>query len=529
MTLALRGLSLRNAFSALAFVALAAFYLVSAPQNHSTAPDSYSFARMITQDSISSVPQLRLFLWIAAMQSIQWVTALFVPAPDPFVLFAVLNAVQAALAVVLFERLLSGPLGLDQRAAWITAALFATCYGTWRYATELEIYSFCALISVVLVFLAVTVRPDRPAPPVLIAILAALATLSYQPMAILGALVIPICLLGRLPIRRVLWYYAVSGVVVAAGFALAHLLDSLHAGTTAQSIFDTDGSPVVLPRLPDVPKLAVGFLQNFLSVNWAFTFPPTERFVDHLFSTQFVQEIYAAKLSGSGYLVFVVTLPVAGVLFLIGCVSVWRGAPRTPLKAVELACLAWLVAYLVMIALIVPGGFEAWIPGLLPVFVLIGLRLVGPLAELGRNWLALALLAIFLIHNWFAGIAVFASREHSYYIVRGGPIVLQSGPGDLVVIGSDFELGEYLRFSGRAATLLVRLSGTEAAEERIRATLARGGSVILLDDVVSPGLGNPRASGQKAELEPVGAQYVDRGTRIDLGDGRYAIRIAPGL
>src|SRR6056297_2452419 len=90
-----------------AALVLGAFYFLSAPQNHGTALDSYGFAYWISDLPISAAPELRLFLWIAALQLVYDAVSLFVTDPDPFVVLGLLNALQTAAAVVLLERILS--------------------------------------------------------------------------------------------------------------------------------------------------------------------------------------------------------------------------------------------------------------------------------------------------------------------------------------------------------------------------------------------------------------------------------------
>lgn len=505
---------------------LAAFYLLTAPDNHSTAPDSHYFAFYITDLPVSAVPQVRYFLWVVAMQALYAAVARVVPDPDPFLVAGTLDAVLTALAVVVLKSLLARRLAVPERAAWITAALFAFSYATWRFAAETEVYAAAALISLALFHAALAMPPTArpPAGLLVLAVCGALATLAYEPLGIVAGIAIPIVFLTRLPLAHLIAYYAVSGIVLGAGLVVAHLLAG--AGTDVsllESVLDTDGKGLKLPTLPEMGITLVGFLQNLLSVNWAFAFDPTRDIVEQVASRRFLRDFYPAQYAPWSYLVFAVTLPAAALLTALALVAIRRSPVRIPFGAPELAAWVWLLSLAAMVILIDPVSFEAWIPATVPVFVLIGLRLAAPLVHAGGAPTGAALAAVFLIHNGFAGIAVIADPERDYYRVRGGPLAALTGPGDLIV-AMHWEEEAYLLYGTEAQIVKVRAIGPEATAAAIEATLAEGGKVILLDHVVEP------TPGEVAELPDIGllaGAYVSRARRISLGEAGYALRIDP--
>ena len=71
-------------------------------------------------------PAPRLFLWIVAMQGLYSAAALVVIDPDPFRLIGFANAIQTALAVMLFARLLMRDFSVDHRSAWLSAGLLGS-------------------------------------------------------------------------------------------------------------------------------------------------------------------------------------------------------------------------------------------------------------------------------------------------------------------------------------------------------------------------------------------------------------------
>lgn len=135
------------------FVAIAIAYIATAPGYHTTAIDSYNFATIISEHEPFQVPA-RLFLWLSSMQGLYWLVSLVTTNADPFQVVGYANAIQAALSVVVLQLLLRRHFDVPARAAWLTALIFGTSYGTWRYATELEVYASAILFSVILLLLA---------------------------------------------------------------------------------------------------------------------------------------------------------------------------------------------------------------------------------------------------------------------------------------------------------------------------------------------------------------------------------------
>ncbi len=507
-------------------IGLAAFYFLTTPQNYSTGVDSYSYAYRISELTPADTPEVRLFLWIMSMQVLYSVVNWIVPNADPFVVVGISNAIQAALAVVLMERLLSIHLGIARRAAWLTAGLLATSYGFWRFAGAMEVYASAVLISILLVhagFWAVKGDPERLTKRVIVlGVCGAVGTLAYQPMGIIGALALPVFLLMRVSLRHVFIYYAIAGLVVLAGLIAAYLLDAnANAGVAVQSVLDTDGTPVVLPGFRDLAKTFVAFFQNFMSVNWAFAFEPTRQLIDANSETRFTAELFSAGRAGAGYWVFVVTVPVAFGLVISILAVAFRNLNRMQLQPVEAAALVWLLAQFSMLALIIPGGFEAWIPGIVPALLIVAPRVIDPLVQTGRGTLAAALIAVFVVHNWFAGNNLFASSEYSYFHDRGDPLIDLAGPDDLFVIARNWEFERFLNYTGTTPAVIAIHEDEGVVRDRIEATLAKGGTVFLLDEVAAP---TPELIG--SSLHAVVQDYLVDAERIQLGVSGHAYLVS---
>lgn len=529
MTDRLRSAGLRAAV----FAALVIFYLLTAPQNHSTALDSYGFAYWITEKPITAVPELRDFLWVASMQAVYAAASWVVPRPDPFVLIGALGAIETALAVILLQTLFVRRFRLSGAAAWTGALGYSVCYGVWRFAGEVELYAAAALISVSLVYAAFSLE-NRQKPPstawlASLAIGGGLATLCYQPLGIVAGLAIPSYLIARLGLARVILYYAVCGAVVLAGLLLANAISGVDPGAMGvQSIFDTDGKPVVVPGATDLVRSLIALLHNLLSINWTFAFEPTRTIYETQAGGWYAVHLYPAQFAPRSYLVFLFTIPAAGALTIAAFLLTRQFSRRRSLHAMEISVLVWLAGQAAIVLTIDPVGLEPWVPSLLPIFILVGTRLLQPLSESGHAPVGIALAAIFLVHNWFAGLAVQYPAQHNYRDVRAAPILPVIGASDLLVVGSDWSFKRYLDYRTDTPSIELRKVGGEAAGTLIKETLARGGKVILFDDVMVP-------PGDRADLNPAFAAGLDEiarthlgnARRINLNDAGYAFEISP--
>ena len=482
------------AASVAAFLGLLALYVLTAPANHAQSWDAYYFADVIANGRIGDVPQPRLFLWIAAMQGLHAVGvsvgALVGADPDPFRLIGFASAVQAALAVTLFARLLMRALAMDARSAWLSAGLLGGSYGFWRYASEIEVYATAALVSVVLLLAAFATgggAPTRLGWRVgALACLGGAATLVYQPVGLVAGVAVPFYLLVRLGLGHVVLYCAVSGAIVAAGFWAAYRLGSHAPGADAVAfVLDAERVPPVrLPDLATLPKVAYAIGHDLLSTNWSHAFEPLQSFYARACpGCSFVEDVYAAERAGWVVWVAALTLPVAaGALAAI----VWTAARRpatAAFQAPEAALAVWLAAHAAMIVAMHPDGFEGWIPALVPMMALAGRRLIAPAVAAGRTGPVIVLLAAFLVHNGLAGIGVVASEDGDFVRAHGEPLIEEAGPGDLIVLAWDWKLEHFLAYAGSTPTLRAREAGIEEAGRAIDATLADGGRVLIVDDL----------------------------------------------
>jgi hypothetical protein len=496
------------------FVALVAFYLLTAPWYHTTAVDSYNFAHMVVDRPYMDVGN-RLFLWLTAMHALYDIAAWIVPDPDPFLVAGVANAIITALAVILMQSLLRRHLGLSDEASWLTAGLFAISYGTWRYATEFEVYAFAALASIVLLHLAFRTG-DKTIPRRTRAILAtaafgAVATLAYQPIGIVAGFAIPAYLLLRLALWPTVTYLAAYSMLTGAGMLIIGGLRARGEIEGVAGMLDTDGKLPLLPPLSDIGVAAVAFGQNILSMNWVFMFEPTRQVIENRFRDQFIQELVASEQSYAGQSLFLLTLPVAATILIAALILILRPSRQRAISAAEVCLLLWLSTHAAMALLLHPTGFETWLPALVPFILLAGMRIVDPLVASGGRILPNLALATMLVHNWFAGVGFLALADKDYNVARGGQVLSLAGPDDLLVVDRNWAFERYLNYAGSSRTFLISALGLTGLNEAAEATLASGRRIFLFDDVLT---GHPDVIG----AWPDPAHLETTAERIDLGE-----------
>ena len=520
---------------AAAFFVLLLFFLLTAPPIHSLSGDSYLLARIIKLEGITEVEHPRLFLWIVAMQMLYSAASSVVPDPDVFRLIWFANGVQAALAVTLFARMLIHDLSVDTRSAWLAAGLLGSSYGIWRYSTEVEVYASATLLCVLLLIAAFAIGRIEPArrPPwvVSLAVFGGIATLVYQPIGLLAGIAIPIYLLIQAGgVRQAVLYCAVAGVIVLAGTWLASQLAI--ADVAADAIDFVLDTKAVRPELPDLLtplKMAHGLGHVILSNNWVLAFEPVQEIFARVSPARSYEiEIYAAERAGPIVWLPAATLPIAVVLLAMIAWTAVRHPATVSFCAREATLAVWLAAHAVMMILLAPGGHDPWIPALVALFALFGCRLVAPVVAAGRSLLVVLLVMVFLVHNAVSGLGVLIGKDGDYLRVRGEALLALTKPDDLVVMATNWRFEDYLRYAGMTRTMQVRDVGVKKVRQAIDATLAEGGRVMFLDDIVSPpSTFRVNRPALIPEVEALARDYVGSARRYPLGDTGWVYAIGP--
>jgi hypothetical protein len=511
----------------LAFAGLTLFYLATAPQNHAISIDPYFYARMITTEGITSVPHPRLMLWIAAMQALWQGASLLVPNPDPFVLIGALNAGLTALATLLLRSLLQRTLNVPAKAAWATALLFALSYGIWRYATEIEVYAATAAISLALLHKTFANPPETltSRDTLTLAALGGLCALAYQPLGILPGAAIPLYLALAGHTRKLPAYFALSGTIVLAGFGLGAWLGDPANKAAVDFVLHTNELHPGVPGLKAAVGVAYGLGSDILSANWVFGVDRLAQAFRHASPDKVIdEEVYAALKAGWLIWVPVLTLPLIAATALA---LIRAGRARRPRPDARTATLAtWFLLHAAMMTVLSPAGFEGWLLAVVPLSLLAGRVVIAPAIAGGASRWAAALVALFLVHNGAAGIAIQASPQGDYFRARGDEVIARAAKGDLIVMAGNWKLQRFLLYRTPANAIMASAIGVPATKDAIDRTLAAGGKVLILDDMVRPTepviLRDPTLS---TAIPAMTAPYLPRATRFATGDTGFAYEL----
>ncbi|MCB2136445.1 MAG: DUF2723 domain-containing protein [Rhodobacteraceae bacterium] len=516
------------------FLILSLGYFLTAPANHSISIDPYYYARIITDEPLMSVPHPRGMLWIFAMQCLYRLVAVLVPDPDIFTLFAVLNAALTAIAVMLLAHVLRSHFLVSGASAWLGAAFFAASYGVWRYATEIEIYAMAVLVAIFL--LHMTFRLDRCPQAgrgrgaLQLAILGGVGALVYQPLAILSGMAIPIHLLLRGHVRWLPRYLVISGTIVALGLVAGAMAGSSRSGDGAVGfLFQLRELFPELPTAKTALAVAYGLGSDILSANWLLAHAPVRDLFERVSPGAILdEEIYAATRAGWLAWVPLVTLPAAAVLFAVSLRVAIRHRVSGALSGAGPLLLIWLVLHGAMMTVLSPTGFEGWILALVPLTILWSVLCVGPCMAAGRAGLVGVLALVLVAHNGLAGIGIQFSPASDFFRARGTALIERTGPGDLIVIGTNWNLQQYLDHMAAADVLRTDEAGMEATRAAIERVLSAGGRVVMLDDVVEPNADMKAARPVLSEeVAALAGTYLANGVRFETGDAGYGYAIDP--
>lgn len=522
------------------FLTFAALYLATWPVNHAISIDPYFYARMITAEPMSAVPHPRLMLWILAMQALYRSAAAIMPGIDPFTIIGAVNALVTALAVALMARVLRTGLGLPTATARLGAVLFGLSYGVWRYATEIEVYALamCAALGLVLMALANdrAAQGSGGAPVLALAVAAGLLGLFYQPLAILTMLAVPGLLMWRGRLRALVVYCAIAGLLTLGGFALGAVFGNHDRATaTVDFVLQTRELRPTMPGLRTIVAALYGFGSDILSTTWMLAHEALRAAFLRLSPGEiFDEEIFAA--GRAGWLAFVpaLTLPAAAVglgglavraaRWGGGCPPAGARGQGAPIALI----LLWFLAHAAMMTILSPSGFEGWLLAAVPFWMIVARWLLAPaLAAGGAVW-GWLLVAAFLLHNGLAGVAIQHGPSGDYFRARTDAVLAETGPGDLIVIATNWNLHQYLRHRARAETLRADEVGAEATRAAIAAALGRGARVVMLDDMEHPPAALRFEAPDTADaLAALAAEVLPGARRLATGDVGWAYELAP--
>ncbi|HSC52505.1 MAG TPA: hypothetical protein VLC98_02720 [Phnomibacter sp.] len=455
----------------------------SFPANRSENDDGYFFAHAISHSTYPELLYPRYFLFLPFMKFCYELGKIVYPALDAYRMMCMMSSLFAALSIVLLFRILGKKLGASRSIAWFTCILLLVSYAFWRYAVEAEVYmlSFFVLL-LAFDFLYPGVEQKQPIPfgrILLAAAFAALAVMFYKPNLIIVGIAYGWPLLVKKQWRTLLVYGAAMCLLLLMGYYMAYKINPREFASLMSYLLGGSSHSKGNALLS---ILVVG--SNWASINFVFGIPQFAGFIaTHFPNNIIVEEVYAARnLYTLSVIACCTFLALVGLLLWI----LYKAIPKVDWKQ----CWAnpfvvWVLAYSIMLMVLEPNAPEAWLMIMPPLIVLFGTLPATAYQQLFGMRSLWLLAAVLCLHNFLGGYLFIQSKQGDYLSYQGAWILKHARQKDLVVSMGSGSLIRYLKYYA-TAPLCVPEQQYDSCLVQIDATLARGGNVYLLNDILHP-------------------------------------------
>jgi hypothetical protein len=464
-----------------AWLTLWLLYLATAVGNRSETDDAFAFALIVeraTGSALVGSEHLPHLLFLPIWRGLHDGVGLLLPDVSAYDVLRFVNSAAAAAAAVWFVALLHKRFETSLRAAVLAGTGLAASYGFWRYANESDAYPIAAVLAVA--YCWVVLKPDiGPALAACAAVVGVIGALFHI------LLVIPFLVVGPVVFAsgrrwRCLGAYAITGAVL-----LLVSLGTLYAiGRAAGQSFPeyVRGAGEASLALSSIARAPVGLGPNFIAINAAFAYEPfVDRLIDLAPTMELTEERFAAerapRLSQLAPLTFVAVVAL-GLVLLVQAVPRWIWVPSSRLLAVFL----WALGLALVIVARSPLTPEAWLPLLIPAWILIGVCILDRVQ--GRAiGVAIAFVLLFAVHNLISGMLVMRSPHNDLGARRAAWLVANAEEGDVILVaeGSTFE--RYLAYRTSAEVVPLRYLDSSELRRRYNAIGDSVGDVYATEGV----------------------------------------------
>ena len=122
--------------------------------------------------------------------------------------------------------------------------------------------------------------------------------------------------------------------------------------------------------------------------------------------------------------------------------------------------LGWLVLLSLIVGVMDPGGFEAWIPMLVPFAGLLTVLVIEPCYQMGKQKTLLLFLALVLCYNFFGGMMIWRNTSGDQFRNQTAWILNEVTEDDTVLLNQyDYRMVDYLSYYSKAR--IVHLVGDD--------------------------------------------------------------------
>ena len=530
-----------RALCMLMFCVLAVFYTVTRPLNHSESYDTINYVLFAENFPLGTAPDSRNILFHA-------VNRIVVVAADAvgfnvgtLELLSGISILLGAMSPVLCARLMQRRFGVSAFSAWAGAAFFGLTYGYWRYTGAVEVYIpsiFLILCSLSLIFQFLD-NEDRSLGAVLAAgAFSGIAVLFYQPNIIVLFIAALVLFSSKSRLLSFVQYSVAGATVFIVGLVWSFTtVKDVAPSPTALLEFVTERNGEFRER-PSVVvalvKIILSFGHDFFSAHWTQTIDPVRNFLNPRIPGC-VYNFRVVEYAGKGIQSFtaIAAILFLPMLFLLARIH-WIAASKW--KSIRLGrpalfFVAWLVIMGLIVAVIDPGSFEAWIPMLVPFSGLLTVLVIEPCYQMGRHRVVLAFLGLMLAYNFFGGMMIWQNASGDQFLNKTAWIRAELSEDDTVLLSQfDYRLVDFLQY--HSAARIVHLEGdnevmiarchpdisTVPVDDLLQQAQSGKFRLFVLDDIISPtaDIKQCRSGEEKfAAAEALGKRLLDRAELVD--------------
>ena len=197
-----------------------------------------------------------------------------------------------------------------------------------------------------------------------------------------------------------------------------------------------------------------------------------------------------------------------------------------------------------IVGMIDPGSFEAFILILVPFSSLLTVLVIEPCYRLGRYKIVLVFLTLLMAYNFFGGMMLWRNSSGDEFLNKTAWIRSELSEEDTVLLSQfDYRLVDFLQY--RSAARIVHLEGESGVviarshpdismvqiDDFLQQAEEGNFTLYVLDDVISPSAGIKQCrSGEEkyAAAKTLGKRLVEKAVLVDASDfGKvYEIRFS---
>ncbi len=523
------------------FCLLVVFYTVTRPLNHSESYDTLNYVLFAENFPLGTAPDSRNILFHAINRMVVVAADTLGVTVGTLELLSGLSILAGAMALVLFARLMQRHFGVSTFSAWAGASFLGLTYGFWRYVGAVEVYIpsiFLILCSLSLIFRFLD-DEDRSTRSVLAAgVLSGLAVLFYQPNIIVLFITAMVLFCSKSRLLSFVQYSIAGAVVYLVGIVWSFAEVKEYMPSPADLVgFITERNGEFRERpsiVVALVKIALSFGHDFFSAHWTQTIDPVRNFLNPripgcVYNFQVVA--HAGKgiqaLTAIAAILFLPLLLMFARIHWIAA-SQWKSIrPTRP----TLFLVAWFMFMGLIVAMIDPGSFEAWIPMLVPFSGLLTVLVIEPCYRLGRHKVVVIFLVLMLAYNFFGGMLIWKNSSGDQFLGKTAWIRNELSEKDTVLLSQfDYRLVDFLQYHSSARivhledendVMIARCHpdiSTVPVDDFLEQAQSGEFRLFVLDDIISPtpDIKQCRSGEEKfAAAEALGKRLVDKAELVD--------------